>query len=355
MTDVVSFPSYKFDGGKSTYRGIDPSEGGYVYAEPGVYSNVAVLDVTSLHPNSLIQLNAFGPDYTPRFKDLLDARVAIKHGKYDEARKMLDGKLAPYLQDEKDAKALSYALKIVINIVYGLTSAKFDNPFRDPRNRDNIIAKRGALFMIDLQHFVQEKGFDVAHIKTDSIKIPNATPKIIQEVMDFGERYGYSFEHETTYDRMALVNDAVYIARKGTKWDAVGAQFQHPYVFKKLFTKEDISLNDMIETKQVVQGAIYLDFDCNQKAADTSIEKMHFIGRIGRFVPVTPGNNGGILWRVKDGKSYAVTGTKGFEWVEAHVAETLPASAIDQSYFDGLAEKAQDAIEFYGPFVDLFR
>lgn len=350
MTDVVSFPSYKFDGGKSSYRGIDPSEGGYVYAEPGVYSNVAVLDVTSLHPNSLIQLNVFGSDYTPRFKDLLDARVAIKHGKYDEARKMLDGKLAPYLKDEADAKDLSYALKIVINIVYGLTSAKFDNPFRDPRNRDNIVAKRGALFMIDLQHFVQEKGFDVAHIKTDSIKIPDATPDIIKKVMDFGTQYGYSFEHETTYDRMALVNDAVYIARKGSGWDAVGAQFQHPYVFKTLFTKEDLIFSDMVETKQVVQGSIHLDFQHNKDP-----ETMQFVGRIGQFVPVKPGFGGGLLWRIKDDKPYSVTGTKGFEWAEAHVAEQLPSNAIDESYFEGLAKKAQDAIEFYGPFVDLFK
>lgn len=349
------FPGYVFDGGKSSYRDEDPSEGGYVYAEPGVYSNVAVLDVASMHPTSIIALNLFGPDYTPKFKDLLDARIAIKRGKYDDARKMLDGKLKPYLEDEKDAKALSYALKIVINIVYGLTSAKFDNPFRDVRNRDNIVAKRGALFMIDLKHFVQDKGFDAAHIKTDSIKIPNATPAIIKEVEEFGAKYGYEFEHETTYDRMALVNDAVYIARKGNDWEAVGAQFQHPYVFKKLFTKEDITFDDMIETKQVVQGAIYLDFNCTEKSADTNVKDMHFIGRIGRFVPVHKGNNGGVLWRVKDDKAYAVTGTKGFEWVEAHIGETLPASAIDDSYFDGLAEKAQDAIEFYGPFVDLFR
>ena len=349
------FPGYVFDGGKSSYRGEDPSEGGYVYAEPGVYSKVAVLDVASMHPTSIIELNLFGPDYTPKFKDLLDARIAIKRGKYDDARKMLDGKLKPYLEDEKDAKALSYALKIVINIVYGLTSAKFDNPFRDTRNRDNIVAKRGALFMIDLKHFVQEKGFDAAHIKTDSIKIPNATPTIIKEVEEFGAKYGYEFEHETTYDRMALVNDAVYIARKGNDWEAVGAQFQHPYVFKKLFTKEDITFDDMVETKQGVQGAIYLDFDCTPKSADTNVKDMHFIGRIGRFVPVHKGNNGGVLWRVKDDKAYAVTGTKGFEWVEAHIAEGLPPGAIDDSYFDGLAEKAQDAIEFYGPFVDLFR
>ena len=349
------FPGYVFDGGKSSYRGEDPSEGGYVYAEPGVYSKVAVLDVASMHPTSIIELNLFGPDYTPKFKDLLDARIAIKRGKYDDARKMLDGKLKPYLEDEKDAKALSYALKIVINIVYGLTSAKFDNPFRDTRNRDNIVAKRGALFMIDLKHFVQEKGFDAAHIKTDSIKIPNATPTIIKEVEEFGAKYGYEFEHETTYDRMALVNDAVYIARKGNDWEAVGAQFQHPYVFKKLFTKEDITFDDMVETKQVVQGAIYLDFNCTPKLADTNVKDMHFIGRIGRFVPVHKGNNGGVLWRVKNDKAYAVTGTKGFEWVEAHIAEGMPPGAIDDSYFDGLAEKAQDAIEFYGPFVDLFR
>ena len=55
-------------------------------------------------------------------------------------------------------KHLAYALKIAINIVYGLTSAKFDNPFRDIRNKDNIVAKRGALFMIELKHALQERG-----------------------------------------------------------------------------------------------------------------------------------------------------------------------------------------------------
>ena len=61
--------------------------------------------------------------------------------------------------------------------------------------------------MINLKHEVQERGFTVAHIKTDSIKIPDATPEIIQFVMDYGKRYGYTFEHEATYDRMCLVND----------------------------------------------------------------------------------------------------------------------------------------------------
>lgn len=343
------FPGYDFDPSrkpnKSSYKGEDPSEGGYVYAEPGIYSDVAVLDVASMHPNSIIQLNLFGDEYTPKFKDLLDARIAIKHRDYDSARKMLDGKLKPYLEDKTQADELSYALKIVINIVYGLTSAKFDNPFRDIRNKDNIVAKRGALFMIDLKEFVQERGFTVAHIKTDSIKIPNATPEIIEEVTRFGEKYGYDFEHESTYDKFCLVNDAVYIAREREKWDAVGAQFQQPYVYKSLFTHEDITFADLCEAKQVVQGSMYLDFEHDKPMA--LVEGMKFVGRTGLFTPVT--QDGGILYRVKDGKTYAVTGTKGYLWVESDTVRDHNGN-IDMSYFENLVDKAKAKINEFGDF-----
>ena len=48
------FPGYKFEFGKSTYRGEEVGEGGYVYSEPGIYGNVAVLDVASMHPSSIV-------------------------------------------------------------------------------------------------------------------------------------------------------------------------------------------------------------------------------------------------------------------------------------------------------------
>ncbi len=207
------FPGYKYEAGKSTYRGEEVGEGGYVYAEPGIHRADALLDVASMHPASIIAEELFGPIYTKRFQEIRDARVAIKHKDFEAAKNMLDGKLAKYLDDPQMAKDLAQALKIAINSVYGLTAAKFDNPFRDRRNKDNIVAKRGALFMVNLKHEVQRRGFTVAHIKTDSIKIPDATPEIIQFVMDYGELYGYIFEHEATYDRMCLVNDAVYIAK----------------------------------------------------------------------------------------------------------------------------------------------
>ena len=207
-TYLNAFPGYEWVKGEdgrmhNMFRGTDLGLGGYVYAEPGMYWNVALLDVASLHPHSAVALNYFG-EYTKNFNDLMDVRIYVKHKEYDKAKKLFNGKLAKYLDDPKQAKALSQALKIAINSVYGLTSATFENPFRNRKNANNIVALRGALFMRTLQDEVQQRGFAVAHIKTDSIKIPDATPEIIDFCMKFAEKYGYTFEHEATYEKMCL-------------------------------------------------------------------------------------------------------------------------------------------------------
>lgn len=354
------FPGYKYDMGRSHYRGEITGEGGYVDAEPGMYENVGVLDIASMHPASIKALNLFGP-YTKNFNELTEVRLAIKHKNYDAAKKMLNGVLEPYLKSEDDAKALSYALKIVINIVYGLTSANFPNPFKDDRNKDNIVAKRGALFMVDLKNLVQEHGYQVVHIKTDSIKIPNIDQKIIDIIVDFGKKYGYDFEHEKTYEKFTLVNDAVYIAKIGWSpdeeeigtWEAVGAQFQHPYVFKTLFSKEPIEFDDYRETKTVTT-ALYLDFDDDEEddtpMALADIPKgKHFVGKAGSFIPVT--KNGGLLLREKNGEFYSATGAKGYRWMEGDMVKTLKLEDnIDMSYFKNLVDKAVDKISEFGDF-----
>lgn len=390
------FPGYKYENGVSTYRGIEVGEGGYVYAEPGMHTNVALLDIASMHPHSTIMEVLFGANFTRRFKEIVDGRVSIKHEAWDEVNNMLDGKLTPYIQKVLDgeltSKDLANALKIAINSVYGLTAAKFENPFVDKRNKDNIVAKRGALFMVDLQHEVQKRGFTVAHIKTDSIKIPNATPEIIQFVMEFGKRYGYTFEHEATYEKMCLVNDAVYIAKyKDGDWTATGTQFAVPYVFKTLFSKEDIQFKDLCETKSV-KTAMYLDtnenlpdvseyekilairedvkngqgdklvrahlrlFDEWKNVSDDELLKKieeghnyHFVGKVGSFCPVKPGCNGGVLYREQDGKYYAVTGTKGYRWSDSSIINDLDRfDDIDRSYYDKLVDDAVETMSQYG-------
>jgi energy-coupling factor transporter ATP-binding protein EcfA2 len=346
------FPGYTFDAGKSWYRGEDPGEGGYVYAEPGIYADVALLDIASMHPTTIEILNLFGK-YTAKFSELKSARLAIKRRDFGTARKMMDGRLAPYLKNEDGADKLAFALKIVINSVYGLTSASFPNPFKDYRNKDNIVAKRGALYMIDLKNDLKDAFYSVVHIKTDSVKLPyahSADTHVIDFVKEHGARYGYEFEHEITYEKICLVNDAVYIAYKDGQWTAVGSQFQHPYIFKTLFSGEALTFDDFCESKNVVQGTMYLDREEHDKDEELSIENMRHVGRSGRFVPVQEG--GGTLYRVKDEKYYAVTGTKGHRWIEAEIAQSMPDLKIDESYFEKLKDDAIKTIEKFGSFQE---
>lgn len=375
---INAFPGYEFVRGNdgkmhNMFRGTDLGMGGYVYAEPNMYCNVALLDVASLHPHSAVAMNYFG-DYTKHFNDLMDVRIHVKHGEYDKAKKLFGGKLAKYLDDPGQAKALAQALKIAINSVYGLTSATFDNPFRNPKNANNIVALRGALFMRTLQDEVANRGFVVAHIKTDSIKIPGATPEIIDFCMKFATKYGYTFEHEATYEKMCLVNNAVYIAKymdadkckdqygyipeknekKGGKWTATGTQFQIPYVFKTLFSKDPIIFNDLCETKSVSKGAIYLDK--NEDLPEGEHDYI-FVGRVGQFCPIMPGAGGALLLRetgVDDAgeRKYAsVTGAKDYRWLESEMVYQLHMEeSINKDYFNKEVDDAVKEISKYGDF-----
>lgn len=382
-TDLSTiFPGYEYDArgidlsrynegtkivrGKSIYMGEDPGEGGYAWALPGMYSNVALLDVESMHPHSAIRLKIFGEEYTARYQNIVDLRLAIKHKKFDVAKKLAPPRLHRYLDDKKGAKKLANALKTAINAVYGLTSASFPNRLRDPRNVDNIVAKYGALFMITLKHKVQEMGYTVVHIKTDSIKIADADERIIQFVCDFGKEYGYNFDHEATYSKMCIVNDAVYVARyaepqldeNGNEywWTATGTQFQVPYVFKTLFSHEPVAFQDLCETKSVTT-ALYLDM--NERLPEGE-HNYHFVGRVGLFCPMLPGSGGGVLLRQKDteGEYSAATGTKTkereegiYRWMESDMVKELGLEdKIDMTYYKCLADDAVEAISKYGDF-----
>lgn len=402
-----TFPGYEFiefgedNKPHNMYRGTDLGFGGYIISNPGIYGNIALLDIASLHPNSAIAMNYFG-EYTPHFKELLDARIAIKHGDYDAARKMLNGKLAPFLEDESQADDLAQALKIAINSVYGLTSAKFDNPFRDPRNKNNIVALRGALFMRTLQDEVEKRGFKIVAIKTDSIKIADATKEIVDFCMEFARSYGYTFEFEAFYDRICQINDADYVARykaadfctdnfefipKDNKkhpgqWTTTGKQFTVPYVFKTLFSKEPIEFIDLCETFQV-KTALYLDMNetlPDVTAYEKELDKLeskykkgllsditfeaeatpladkvaeghdyHFIGKVGQFTPVKPGKGGGLLMRKQGEKYYAAANSTGYRWVESEVvASESNRDNIDLSFYRSLVDKMIDEMNKLG-------
>ena len=286
-----------------------------------------------MHPNSGLNLNYFGP-YQDRYQELVNVRVYIKHKEFDKVREMFDGNLKPYLKDEHDAKAVSKALKIPINAVYGMSSAKFDNKFKHPNNVDNIIAKRGSLFMIDLKYAVQEFGYEVIHIKTDSIKVANADDKVKDFIFEFGKKYGYEFEHEATYEKLALINKAEYICYDGKEWSATGKRFSEPYVFKTLFSKEPIVDDDYSVIIQSHKGHLYLGDE--------------FIGKIGKFYPSLVGWK--LTARVEGDdevvKESSPSGTKDKLWMKWDDYTTHKNVSIE--YFDNLIEEAKKSISAVG-------
>ena len=423
---INSFPGYEYVYSESDnkwhnmYRGVDLGKGGWVYSEPGIYTDVALLDIASLHPSSIILLNKLGK-YTQRYADLRQARVYIKHGDYESAAKLFDGKLAPYLSDPNAAGELSAALKLPLNAFFGQSFATYDNPARDSRDKNNIIALRGALFMKTLFDEIAARGFKVIHNKTDSVKVPNASLNIIQFIQEFSKKYGYEMEHEGTYERICLIDDSQYIAtflnpvecekkygyvpsdnakqfkKNNHPWTATGLQFQRPYVFKTLFSGEQVTFDDMCETKKVKGAAIYID--TNEKLPDVSayekelarrmgievteteeehvtsekkrkkkneLESVdiselesriseghdyHFVGRVGRFCPIKPGHGGGILTVLRDGKYSAVSGSKGYRWLESEVIQSLGREKdIDLNYYESLCTKSIEKIEKFGSF-----
>lgn len=409
MKFLNAFPGYEFKevkgcvGKQNMYRGTNLGFGGYVYYEEGMYGNVALLDIQSMHPASIISLNKFGK-YTQKYKELRDLRVAIKQHDLEKARGMLGGSLAKYLTNEEEADALAQAAKLILNSTYGYCSATFDNPFLDSRDKNNIVALKGALLMRTLQDEVTKRGFTVAHIKTDSIKIPDATPEIVQFCIDFVKPYGYVLEFEGFIEKICLVNGSTYIAKfatqekcqemfgcvpsdnkkHGGEWTATAKQFQVPYVFKTLFSREPITFDDMCETFET-KTALYLDKNenlpdvmsyekeldkaetkyKNGKLSDTSFDSIceelipkiqeghdyHFVGKVGQFCPIKPGCGGAILYRRQGNKYYAATGTTGYRWLEtAMVKELGKEKDIDRSYYDKLVDEAIESISQYGDF-----
>lgn len=409
MGNVInSFPGYEYrfmEKDKkyhNIYRDTDVGHGGYIFSNPGIYGNVALLDIQSLHPSSILAMNYFG-EYTKHYKDMLDTRVLIKHGDFEAAKKMMGGRLAQYLDDPSTAKDLSNALKTCLNSCYGLSSAHFQNAMRHPMNKNNIVALRGALFMRTLQDEIESRGYTIVACKTDSMKIADADKEIVDFCVEFAKKYSYTFEFEACYDRMCQINDADYCAKykdvewcektfgmipgdnkkHAGEWTATGKRFQIPYVFKKLFSHENLIFDDLCNVFSV-KGALYLDM--NESLQDVSeyekelkktenkykkgllsditfestclelnekIEEGHdykFVGKVGQFTPIKPGLGGGLLVAKRNGKYDSANGAKGFRWLESDIVRDVNEDAVDVSYFNNLVDESIEEISKYGDF-----
>jgi len=97
-----------------------------------------------------------------------------------------------------------------------------------------------------------------------------------------------------------------------------------------------------------VTTSLYLDMNENLGSEE---HNYIFVGKTGLFCPVKDGYGGGLLVREKNGKYYAVSGTKGYRWLESETIKELGMEeAINIEYYRELVDKSVEHISQYVDF-----
>lgn len=343
---------------KTVYLGEDPGEGGYKIGYPGVYSDVTLFDVESMHPHSERAMKNWGPIVDERFGALLEGRLAVKHIKrygdesFNSAISYMND-LKPGLGDslsdrlkgldgddfKRITKSISNALKTAINSCYGLTAAKFDNKLRIPDNWDNVIAKRGALFMIQLKQRLWDMGVTVVHVSVDSIKVSGITEDQKNYILNFAKQFGYNFEIEAHFKKLCLLDDTNYLALQDQadeepiepKWVITGSVFDIP-VFKKMYLDpQPITVKDYAMVIASSKGALYFRYDDG---------RLKFIGRVGEFIPVKTGGHDLLHIDKVAGREGFASGTKGYKMLES-----IEVSSLDDVDTTLALKKTNDVLQ----------
>ncbi len=150
------------------------SPGGYVLdSEPGLYSNVLVLDFKSLYPSIIrtflidplgMHLAELEADSTS-VEGYLDARFSRQHA-------ILPDLVSELWQRRDSAKqvndtALSQAIKIIMNSFYGVLGTPACR-FYDPKLASSITL-RGHQIITDSLRLIEQQGFRVIYGDTDSL------------------------------------------------------------------------------------------------------------------------------------------------------------------------------------------
>lgn len=228
--------------------------------------------------------------------------------------------------------------------------------------------------MMMVKRELEAMGQRVIHVKTDSFKLPGAGQEIFDYLQERAHAFGYNFDWEATYSRLALVNKAVIIGqyeypeKKRGQWSPIGAQFAMPYVLKKLFTGDDVKEEDFAIFKSakssIYLGDRFIGKNANVYASVTG-EDMFRTGEVDVAKKIQTRWNKGmdpekiakevalslddVLRIAENGfkpemqtTMNSVTGTKGYGW--KLWSDYSGVDDIDVGYYDGLVKDAVDSI-----------
>lgn len=166
--------------------------GGYVIEpEPGIYSNVVVLDFKSLYP-SIIQTFKIDP-YSLIMKDV-DTIETLNGYKFSSSLHILPDFIDELMKQRDEAKKkkdkqLSQAIKILMNSFYGVMGS-YGCRFYHP-DLPRAITGSGHKLLLGSKEFLEKKGLKVIYGDTDSLFV------MLKDVSDVkGETQGRKIARE---------------------------------------------------------------------------------------------------------------------------------------------------------------
>ncbi|MBW8383103.1 MAG: hypothetical protein K0M69_11360 [Youngiibacter sp.] len=201
--------------------------------------NVKVLDVASMYPSIIINLQVLGPA-TSLYKELKDKRIKVKHSD----------------------KALSDALKLVLNSVYGNLKNQYsllNNP-----NASITVCTYGQIALYTLCKALSQVA-DIININTDGVIFSTDTDDYKKIAKEWEKEFNLTLE-EDTYDLFIQKDVNNYIAVKGEYSKFRGAESikckggdVSRYSHDSLFSNNNTRILDIALVDHLVYGKDVLD------------------------------------------------------------------------------------------------
>lgn len=194
------------------------------------FENVVLLDVASMYPNIILQINALGKA-TEKYKQILDERIAIKH----------------------TDKVKSDALKLILNSVYGNLKNQY-SPLCNPKAALSVCVY-GQVALYELGKRIAKVG-KIVQLNTDGIAfIPHGEYKGIWEQWE--EDFNLRLE-EDSFDVFIQRDVNNYIGVKDGKIKCKGGDTSR-YAYDSFFRNNSARILDIALVDKVVYGKSVID------------------------------------------------------------------------------------------------
>lgn len=162
-----------------------------------IASDVLHIDVASMYPNLIINLDILG-EYTQKYKDMLNRRIELKHSKLPEDQ------------------AMQEALKLILNSIYGLLGNKYSALYNFGGMR--LVCFKGMEAIYNLAQRLSDYG-TIYQVNTDGVYFkPNQEGW--SEVVDaFEEEFCLDLDRDP-YDKLIQrdVNNYIAVEKMGRDW-----------------------------------------------------------------------------------------------------------------------------------------